>query len=54
MPPGSGGWPDSSRLPTRSTSRSAISKVVEIVNSTHFVTLQSPRTSATSSPEFTG
>jgi len=29
-------------------------KVVEIVNSTHFVTLQSPRTSAQASPEFTG
>ena len=30
------------------------SRVVEIVNSTHFVTLHSPRTSARTSPEFTG
>ena len=29
-------------------------KVVEIVNSTHFVTLKTPDTSATSSPRFTG
>jgi Ferritin-like domain len=29
-------------------------KVVEIVNSTHFVTLQTPRTSAQTSPRFTG
>jgi len=29
-------------------------KVVDIVNSTHFVTLQTPSTSADSSPRFTG
>ena len=29
-------------------------KVVDIVNSTHFVTLQTPRTSAPRSPGFTG
>ncbi|MGA2929908.1 MAG: ferritin-like domain-containing protein [Solirubrobacteraceae bacterium] len=29
-------------------------KVIEIVNSTHFVTLQSPQTSARSTPRFTG